>query len=128
MHPSDVADQQGDQSPRRVSWRRSSKCLSGACVEVADVADMVGIRDGKDEQKAAIWVTLSAFDSFLDELIGLISPGTNEQIKAIKFVDGDMVFRSLNTGVELRFNAEEIRAFTDGVRAGEFRPSGLATA
>jgi hypothetical protein len=39
----------------KVHWRRSTKCASGNCVEVASVGDQVWVRDSKDPQVVQIY-------------------------------------------------------------------------
>jgi hypothetical protein len=36
-----------NESSAAIAWRKSSRCASGACVEVADAADTVLMRDSK---------------------------------------------------------------------------------
>jgi Domain of unknown function (DUF397) len=37
-----------DSTPRRASWRKSSFCAGGECVEVAELAGMVLVRNSTD--------------------------------------------------------------------------------
>lgn len=37
-----------------ISWRKSSRCNSGACVEIADAVDVVLMRDSKSPDTAPL--------------------------------------------------------------------------
>jgi hypothetical protein len=47
--------------------------------------------------------------------------GSNGEIVIDRLADGWVAFRSLRTGVTLRYDADELQAFVAGVQAGEFR-------
>lgn len=48
-------------------WRRSVKTQnSGACVEVARIGDVVGVRDSKNPDGPVLRFTIREFEAFLD--------------------------------------------------------------
>ena len=100
--------------------------MSGSCVEACHREGRSGLRDSKQvdagEDVDEIWVDAGVFDTFQDELIGEAAEGSNGEIVIDRLEDGWVAFRSLSTGVTLRFDADEFEAFVDGVRAGDFRP------
>jgi hypothetical protein len=54
-------------SERADLWRKSSYTSgSGNCVEVADLGDLVGVRDSKHPDGAVILVTRAAWRAFVD--------------------------------------------------------------
>jgi hypothetical protein len=55
----------GDTHTAPLDWRRSSRCDSATCVEVAVAADAVGVRDGKDPDGAVLWFSLAEWSAFL---------------------------------------------------------------
>jgi hypothetical protein len=105
--------------------------LSGHCVEIRTSSPETLIRDSKQsdltDHRPVIGLPTDRFDVFQDELIGLAPEGSNGEIAIDRLDDGWVAFRSLRTGVTLRFDADELTAFVEGVRAGEFRPA-LTTA
>ncbi|MEV0455260.1 DUF397 domain-containing protein [Catellatospora methionotrophica] len=48
-----------------LTWRRSSYCDSGACVEVAQLDHGVAIRDAKDPQGPALRFSRQEFAAFI---------------------------------------------------------------
>ncbi|GIF95556.1 DUF397 domain-containing protein [Catellatospora citrea] len=48
-----------------VNWRRSSRCDTGACVEVAQFGPEVGVRDAKDPQGPVLRFTRQEFAAFI---------------------------------------------------------------
>ncbi|MEV8504283.1 DUF397 domain-containing protein [Actinoplanes sp. NPDC051475] len=46
-------------------WRRSSRCSTGACVEVAQFADRIMIRDSKDLAVPALTFTRDEWSAFV---------------------------------------------------------------
>jgi hypothetical protein len=49
------------------NWRKSVRSQNnGACVEVARVGDVIGVRDSKDPDGAILAYTLAEFSAFLD--------------------------------------------------------------
>jgi hypothetical protein len=49
------------------NWRRSLRSQNnGACVEVARVGDVIGVRDSKDPDGPILAYTLAEFSAFLD--------------------------------------------------------------
>ena len=52
---------------RGAAWRKSAWSQnSGACVEVARVGDVIGIRDSKDPNGPILAFTVQEFEAFLD--------------------------------------------------------------
>ncbi|HEU5110006.1 MAG TPA: DUF397 domain-containing protein [Micromonosporaceae bacterium] len=47
-------------------WRRSGRCDSATCVEVAVDGDRVGVRDGKDPDGAVLWFSIEEWTAFTD--------------------------------------------------------------
>ena len=48
-------------------WRKSVKTQNnGACVEVARVGDVIGVRDSKDPDGPVLTFTIREFEAFLD--------------------------------------------------------------
>lgn len=47
-----------------VTWRRASRCESGACVEVARVGDQIAIRDSKDAAGPVLLFTQEEWSAF----------------------------------------------------------------
>ncbi len=48
-------------------WRKSVKTQNnGACVEVARVGDVIGVRDSKDPDGPVLTFTTREFEAFLD--------------------------------------------------------------
>ncbi len=54
-----------DPSTAAASWRRSSYCANGACVEVALGGQRVGIRDNKDPGAGELWLSPAEFRAFI---------------------------------------------------------------
>jgi hypothetical protein len=51
----------------RGNWRKSSYTVSaGNCVEVADLGDVIGVRDSKDPDGPVIHLTRAAWRAFVD--------------------------------------------------------------
>ena len=48
------------------AWRRSSRCGSTTCVEVAKVDDQYLIRDSKNPDTAALAFTKAEWEAFVD--------------------------------------------------------------
>jgi uncharacterized protein DUF397 len=49
-------------------WRKSSKSKDGECVEVAQVDDLVGVRDSKDPDGPVLRFTAEAFRDFVSDI------------------------------------------------------------
>ena len=47
-------------------WRKSSRCGSGTCVEVAKVEDTYLVRDSKNPEAAALSFTPAEWDAFVE--------------------------------------------------------------
>ena len=57
----------GEATVASLSWRRSTRCDSSACVEVAAVgADRVAVRDSKDADGGYLLFPGAAWSRFLD--------------------------------------------------------------
>lgn len=54
-----------DTTEGSIQWRRSSRCESGACVEVAQFDGMVAIRDSKDVAGRVLIFTVEEWIAFL---------------------------------------------------------------
>jgi hypothetical protein len=50
---------------QHADWRRSRRCESGSCVEVAQFADSIGMRDSKLTDSPVLEFTRPAWDAFL---------------------------------------------------------------
>jgi hypothetical protein len=48
-----------------MKWRRSSRCGSNACVEVAEVAGGIAMRDSKDENSPVLVFTEESWNAFV---------------------------------------------------------------
>lgn len=55
----------GDTHEAPLSWRRSGRCDSATCVEVAVTIGRVGVRDGKDPSGAVLWFTPEEWTAFM---------------------------------------------------------------
>jgi hypothetical protein len=51
------------------AWRKSTRCGSATCVEVAEVGDRVLVRDSKNPDRASLSFTKLEWDSFQDGLL-----------------------------------------------------------
>jgi hypothetical protein len=49
-----------------VNWRKSSRCGSSACVEVAKVDNSYLVRDSKNPDKAPLAFTQDEWDAFVE--------------------------------------------------------------
>jgi Domain of unknown function (DUF397) len=49
-----------------VNWRKSSRCASNACVEVAKVDGGVMVRDSKNPDRAALRFTPEEWSAFVE--------------------------------------------------------------
>ena len=129
-------DWDNDVRLRQPRWLKSSYSSgSGMCVEVRFELPDVLIRDSKFRRSPTadlsiepiITVPVDAWLRFLDQFSGSAFSYHADELVVEMAPDGAVVFRSGIDGVELSFTRGEIVAFTDGVKAGEFRPE-LATA
>ena len=104
------------------AWRRSSKCSIGSCVEVLVTEHRVFIRDSKQShlgEQPKICITREVWQTFLDELLGRVSPGSNGSLTADRLADGWIALTDSTTGISLSYDAEEWIAFIQGVELGE---------
>lgn len=110
------------------TWRRARSCASGVCVEVRLGLDHVAVRDSKDlleDPKADFpWIDVPAdrWPLFLSEVAGDLNPGTNGAIFFTEQADGEIALTSAASNVELVYDADEWRAFKEGVTEGDFGP------
>lgn len=49
-----------------VQWRKSTRCGTNACIEVAKVADEYLIRDSKDAQAEPLRFTAAEWEAFVE--------------------------------------------------------------
>jgi hypothetical protein len=49
-----------------LDWRKSRRCDSAHCVEVAVTAERVGVRDGKDPAGPALWFSVEEWTAFVE--------------------------------------------------------------
>lgn len=54
--------------PGRITWRKSSRSNSGACVEIAVGGASVHVRDSKDPTGPILTFDVSVFRNFVDRL------------------------------------------------------------
>lgn len=47
-----------------VTWRRSSKCGDGTCVEARRIGDVIEVRDSKQDGGPILRFTLEEFEAF----------------------------------------------------------------
>ena len=52
-------------SETTTTWRRSSFCSDGACVEVAYDGDVVAVRDGKNREQEPLRFTAEEWEAFV---------------------------------------------------------------
>jgi hypothetical protein len=50
-------------------WRRSTYCSDTACVEVADVGDLILMRDSKDTSQPYLGFDRADWQQFVDEIM-----------------------------------------------------------
>ena len=55
----------GDTHEAPLYWRKSGRCDSAACVEVAVTDGAVGVRDGKDPNGAVLWFSPEEWTAFV---------------------------------------------------------------
>lgn len=53
-----------------LSWKKSSRCGTGACVEVAGTPDVVHVRDSKDPNSPVLSFEPTTWAAFIDNLRG----------------------------------------------------------
>jgi hypothetical protein len=53
-------------NPERGCWQASSFSTTGDCVEIAELGDMVGVRDSKDPDGPVIELTRSEWRTFIE--------------------------------------------------------------
>ena len=61
-----MGDTHNDTHRAPLDWRKSGRCDSSACVEVAVDEDRIGVRDGKDPNGAVLWFSLEEWTAFMD--------------------------------------------------------------
>ena len=55
-------------SEQQPQWRRSSRCTSSSCIEVAKVADRFLIRDSKNRDTGTLSFTREEWDAFAEAI------------------------------------------------------------
>lgn len=118
--------EQEEPEPSR-GWRKARRCSASTCVEVRIGSESVEVRDSKqnhlgDADQPIISVSTEQWTQFLDEIAGVAPTGASTAIAVCHTADGGVTLRDPSTGVVLTYDADEYRAFADGVRAGEFTP------
>lgn len=112
-------------------WFKSSfSCGAAACVEIRFDGGMVSIRDSKYRRdpindpsaEPVINLLVTAFDSWLAEVLGRCTAGDNGSIVAVSSADGTTTVRSFADHTELVYTPAEWAAFMSGVERGEFSP------
>ncbi len=58
-----------DRSSEQLEWRRSSRCGSGACIEVAFAGEHVYIRDSKNSGRSPLKFTADEWAAFRDGVL-----------------------------------------------------------
>jgi hypothetical protein len=53
---------------RSLEWKKSSRCASGACVEVAETGFDVRVRDAKEHNGAVLSFTNGDWNNFIAQL------------------------------------------------------------
>jgi len=48
-----------------LAWRKSSRCETGACLEVASAGDQVAVRDSKTPDSPFLWFSLPEWRAFV---------------------------------------------------------------
>jgi hypothetical protein len=113
-----------------IAWRKSSfSDTPNSCVEVRHESDVVYVRDSKlgDDSPvlrfaAASWLVLTD---------AIVAPRDGDPWKIVHRSiayepDGHVLLSTSDRSPELRFDADEWKAFVYGVRAGEFDPEKLS--
>ena len=109
------------------TWRKARRCTASTCVEVRFGTGSVEVRDSKQNHlggagQPVISVSTEQWAQFVDEIAGVAPTGASTAIAVAHTADGGVTFRDPSTDVVLSYDADEYRAFVDGVRAGEFTP------
>jgi len=116
-----------------LTWRRSTRCSTGACVEVTFIrasacassscvevgcdANLVHVRDSKDPDGPVITYTA---DEWREHVVDEIKGGGWLPEYTYRTGDGEVVVRRNPIDRGLTFTEDEWDAFVEGVRAGEF--------
>jgi Domain of unknown function (DUF397) len=66
----DVEEATMDATLRPLHWRKSSRCDTAQCVEVAVGIERVGMRDGKSSDGPALWFSVEQWTAFLEGVKG----------------------------------------------------------
>ena len=122
----------GEYDESSSAWKRSSFCgASGACIEVRHCpSGLVHLRDSKDRDGPELTSGQPEIAISFDEFVALsaaIIDGidyTGRGISSRTVVSGDLVLFSSATQTILRYTREEVRAFAEGARMGEFALAG----
>jgi hypothetical protein len=129
---SQEGDRVGPLEPQSKDWFKSTYCTgSGPCVEVRfDPGGTASIRDSKYREdpsndlaaQPVIIVPISAWNSFLGDVVNHTPAGTNSFLYTEHATDGSVIVRSIDGATALSYDAVEWAAFVDGVTANEFHP------
>jgi hypothetical protein len=57
-----------NESSAAISWRKSSRCASGACVEVADAVNLVLMRDSKSPTGGSLEIPKGVWTNFMVDI------------------------------------------------------------
>lgn len=108
------------------TWRRSSKCSMGQCVEFMLTDTRVFVRDSKQNdvghEQPRIDVDLNVWRVFLNEVRGFEPAGSNGILTTSASTEGGVQLVDVRTGVSLSFDSQEWTAFVEGVLLGEMNP------
>lgn len=115
------------------SWRRSSRCVNGSCVEVIQHGnDEFGLRDSKQgamgAEQPVLTMDRASFLTFIGHIVGRMPSQPSESVEIRTAPNGKTIVSSAAQNVELHFDSDEIDAFRAGIKAGEFEPQPLAFA
>jgi hypothetical protein len=109
-----------------ISWAASSKCSVGDCVQVRREQDLVYVRDSKlGDNSPVLRFTGVAWWVLTDAIV------TAKDYMAVRHrsiayePDGHVLLSTSVQSPQLRFDADEWKAFVYGCRAGEFDPDRL---
>lgn len=105
-----------------IEWQRSTRCASGACVEVAFTASFVGVRNSRDAEPRRVLTFSYAFWEWMikrfkrSESVDLIEHPVSEAGEHVVWWQSGERIKSVT------FTNLEWRAFLDGLALGEFDP------
>lgn len=112
-------------------WKRSTRCDTGSCVEVAVVGDQVQVRDSKrDNESPVIGYTREQWSHLLDVVKagGDLDETVERLVDVAPLGNGQFCWDRLTPWKQyagcLHFTRDEMGAFVVGVRAGKFDHAG----